>query len=195
MFARKTITHRRNSQRIESRRFTPNAFNRDAEGYPRPRVPARRRIMPSRICCAVMMLTLGAALGALRIFGLPARSLAVGYSPACRADFSGQTFSQLTARREMSQRKDGAPRLLKRRIRSASDAVCHALQPLESRRLLTSVAITSLADVYARGGNYAALNYGDAPTVQVKKATTANTDNTRDSYLKFDLAGAPAKIT
>src|SRR5256885_10410738 len=78
--------------------------------------------------------------------------------------------------------------------RSAWRAIAAALEPLESRCLLSTLAIATAADAYVRGGVSADLNFGQAASLQVKKTANPTGNNNRDVYLKFDIASYSGKI-
>lgn len=54
--------------------------------------------------------------------------------------------------------------------------------------IATGVILNPMADAFVRGGSYSALNYGTAPTLDVK-TNLADNNTIRKSYLKFSLAG------
>src|SRR5256885_6376662 len=90
--------------------------------------------------------------------------------------------------RQASQKRTRSPK------RGAWRALAAALEPLESRCLLSTLAIATAADAYVRGGVSAGLNFGQASSLQGEKTTNPTGNNNRDGYLKFDISHFSRKI-
>jgi PKD repeat protein len=57
-------------------------------------------------------------------------------------------------------------------------------------RETAAVSLPAIADAYVRDGTHANSNFGQVAEMQVKRSSTANSGNNRETYLKFDLASA-----